>query len=192
MFNGVINFIGTIIDKNKNYFQINTPLSFKTEIGESIACSGVCLTVIKLMENSIVFEVSDATLSCTNLGKWKSGAKVNLEPSLKVGDRIDGHFVLGHVDTTVNIKSLSLLKDGSHKLTIEPNLDFMKYITYKGSVALDGVSLTVNEVKHDKFFVNLLPYTFENTTFQYNKPGDRLNMEVDVLARYVNKAIHPN
>ena len=193
MFNGVIHFIGIIVLINKNQFHIHvsTDLFMKMKVGSSISCSGVCLTVIDFVDESIVVEVSDKTFSCTNLKKWKLDSRINLEPSLRVGDSIDGHFVLGHVDTTANIVELAQLKDGGYKLAVKSDINFIKYITYKGSIALDGVSLTVNNVINDIFYINLLPYSFDNTTFRYNKVGDELNMEIDVLARYVNNFVKP-
>lgn len=192
MFNGIITSIGNIIAVLKNIFHIKTNLSKKVKIGDSVACSGVCLTVIEVYEDMISVEVSSATFSCTNLTTWQVGSKVNLELSMQIGQRLDGHFVLGHVDTLVRLSDLSLLKDGCYKIILTSPENFTQYIAYKGSVALDGVSLTINETIDNNFSINLLPYTFNNTTFQYNRVGDKINMEVDMLARYVNRSLEYN
>ncbi len=188
MFNGIIVAIGIVVAATNGLFRIKTSLSSQVSIGSSVACAGVCLTVIEILDDIIVVEVSEATFSCTNLAAWKIGTYVNLELSLQVGGRIDGHFLLGHVDTTATITDIIRLKDSCYKLTLHTDNKWMKYIVYKGSVALDGVSLTINEVNDEIFSLNLLPYTYHNTTFQYNNIHDKLNMEIDVLARYTEKA----
>ena len=189
MFNGIITAIGTIIAASNGIFTIKTSLSSQVIIGSSVACSGVCLTVIEVINNSIVVEVSQATFSCTNLALWQVDTHINLELSMQIGARMDGHFVLGHVDTLVQITELNLLPDGCYKITLQAPYEWMKYIAYKGSVALDGTSLTINEVSDNIFSINILPYTFNNTTFKDNTVGDKLNMEIDVLARYTEKML---
>ncbi len=187
MFNGIINYIGIISLVRKNYYYVNSNLYESSKIGDSIACAGVCLTVIDIIDSNLVFEISNHTLSITNLQALKVGSRINLEPSLQFGGKVSGHFVLGHVDGYSIISNLTLLEDGCYKLTVQLlNSELIKYIVYKGSIALDGISLTVNEVKNNQFSLNILPYTFNNTTLQFNKINDKLNIEVDVLARYVH------
>ncbi len=190
MFNGIISFLGKIASINQSLFSItsNVPLE-DFSLGSSIACSGVCLTIIDFSDKHFFVEVSKVTLLCTNLGKWRLGSIINLEPALKVGQSLNGHFISGHIDCVVEILKILFLEDGCCKVIVKSPESFMKYIVCKGSISLDGVSLTINEVHESTFSVNLLPYTFKNTTFQYNKIGDKLNMEIDILARYAEKLI---
>lgn len=153
-------------------------------MGASIACNGCCLTVMDKGPDWFAVDVSGETLSKTTLGRWAVDTKVNLERSLKVGDELGGHIVSGHVDGVAEV--LSLREDGgSKRFTIRPPKDLAKFVAAKGSVALDGVSLTVNEVDAATFGVNIIPHTQAETTFGTLRAGDRLNMEIDVLARYV-------
>lgn len=188
MFNGIIEFIGRIINKDRQYFYIysNIPMD-RIKNGDSISCSGVCLTIINIEHKTFVCEVSDETFEHTNLAHWKINSKTNLELPLIIGDSLNGHFVLGHVDSTARLTAIVLLADGCYQFTMALSKNLMQYIVYKGSVTIDGVSLTINKVLNNTFFVNLLPYTWHNTTFQFNKTDDLLNIEIDSLARYANK-----
>jgi riboflavin synthase len=158
------------------------------ELGASIACSGVCLTVVDkatdMGGNWFAVEVSGETLSCTTLGNWEEGAEVNLERSLKIGDELGGHFVSGHVDGVALVTDISPQGD-SLLYTFEAGNDLIPYVAAKGSLALDGVSLTVNWVEGRRFGVNIIPHTQNSTTFGALQSGDRLNLEIDMLARYV-------
>lgn len=155
-----------------------------TKVGASIACSGVCLTVVEFAEDWFSCDVSGETSSCTTLGDWKSGSAVNLERSLKVGDELGGHLVLGHVDGVARI--VERQADGSSiRFSFDAPHDLARFIAPKGAAALDGVSLTINEVDRDRFGVNIIPHTAEQTTFGAAQPGDHVNLEVDMLARYV-------
>lgn len=160
----------------------------KIDIGASIACSGACLTVVDKGHdngsNWFAVDVSDETLSKTSIGDWKDGAAVNLERSLKLGDELGGHIVLGHVDGVATIESIKPEGD-SIRFTFKAPAELAKYIAPKGSITLDGVSLTVNEVDGASFGVNLIPHTQEVTTFGEAKAGQKINLEIDVLARYV-------
>jgi len=158
------------------------------ESGASIACSGVCLTVVEKGADKdgdwFAVEVSGETLSCSTLGEWKEGTPVNLERSLRLGDELGGHMVSGHVDGVARVADISPQGD-SLLYTFEAEDDLMPYMAAKGSVALDGVSLTVNWVEDGRFGVNIIPHTRDCTTFGALQPGDRLNLEIDMLVRYV-------
>ena len=153
-------------------------------IGASISCSGICLTLKKISNNTLFFDVSDETREKTNFSTWKVGSLINLEKSLKVGDELGGHFVYGHVDTTAVIRSIEKI-NGSYKITLNLNRDFLKYFASKGSVSIDGVSLTVNDVDKDFFTVNIIPYTWTHTSFKNYNIGTVVNIEIDILARYL-------
>lgn len=154
------------------------------ELGASIACSGCCLTVVEKGANSFDVDVSGETLDKTNLGDWQVGDAVNLERSLKVGDELGGHLVYGHVDGVAEIVA-SRPEGGSVRWRFRAPEELARYIAPKGSVALDGVSLTVNEVEGREFGVNIIPHTATVTRFGHYRVGDRVNLEIDVLARYV-------
>ncbi len=172
--------IDVINDNNRNSnFNINT-----LTIGASISCSGICLTLKKVSNNTLFFDVSDETRDKTSFSTWEVGSLINLEKSLKVGDELGGHFVYGHVDTTAVVSSIEKI-NGSYKITFNINRDFLKYFASKGSVSVDGVSLTVNEVDNDFFTVNIVPFTWSNTSFKNYKTGTIVNIEIDILVRYL-------
>lgn len=158
--------------------------------GMSISCSGICLTVIDFnkSENGYVFDVyvSKETLSKTNLGNLIEGDHINIEKSLSLGDEMSGHIVQGHIDGVVKIKNIESIGD-SKKFCFGVDSNLVKFIASKGSVSLDGTSLTVNHVNDTEFEVNFIPYTLEHTTWKYRNIGDLVNLEVDILARYVLK-----
>jgi len=154
--------------------------------GDSIAVEGVCLTAIELSSDRFVTEVSSETVRCSTLGELEPGDAVNLETSLKVGEQLGGHFVFGHVDDTVEITQFESIGDG-HELTVEFSEKYIPYIARKGSVALDGISLTVNQVDTRELTVRIIPHTFQNTTLGEKSVGDSMNLEVDMLARYVER-----
>ena len=157
-------------------------------VGDSVACAGVCLTATKVLDGSFSCYVSPETYRLTNLSVLKVGDKINLEPSLKVGDRLDGHFVQGHVDCTACILDVTQDAD-SWVFRFELPTSVSRYVAGKGSICLDGVSLTVNGVDDKSFWVNIIPYTFKNTTFCQKKPGDYVNLEVDMMARYIDRLL---
>ena len=160
--------------------------------GASIACSGVCLTLVgqgvDQGANWFAADVSGETLSRTTLGDWAPGTAVNFERPLKLGDELGGHMVSGHVDGVAVVKDRRA-EQGSLRFTFQASPELAKFIASKGSVALDGVSLTVNEVEGDRFGVNIIPHTAERTTFGALQPGDPVNLEVDLIARYVARLI---
>ena len=172
--------VNVINDNNSdNDFNINS-----IAIGASISCSGICLTLKKVLNKTLFFDVSDETREKTNFSNWKVGSLINLEKSLKVGDELGGHFVYGHVDTTAEIRSIEKI-NGSYKITLSINRKFLKYFASKGSVSIDGVSLTVNDVDKDFFTVNIIPYTWTHTSFKNYNVGTVVNIEIDILARYL-------
>lgn len=189
MFTGLIQDIGTIraIDDTRGdvEFEIETNIDLsRVKMGASICCSGCCLSVTEKSDNSFKVDVSKESLDKTNLGTWKIGTHINLEPSLKLGDEMGGHIVSGHVDTTTEI--IDIQKEGdSHRLKIALPKNFEGFIASKGSVAIDGISLTVNEVGQTHFGVNIIPHTWAHTTLADRKVGDKINIEIDMLARYV-------
>lgn len=190
MFTGIVSDIGTVISKKEEkdiLFGIETKYDLSnTETGSSISCSGVCLTIKKIDKTIFYVNVSRETFECTNIKEWEKNKKINLERPLKINDEIGGHIVSGHVDATSEIKSIESI-EGSYKLNIAIPEKLQKYITKKGSITLEGVSLTVNEAEDDIFSVNIIPFTWEKTTFQYMKAGDKVNLEIDILARYIEK-----
>ena len=152
--------------------------------GASIACSGACLTVVDKGTDWFAVDISKETLDHTILGGWKIGSKINLERSLCLGDELGGHIVSGHVDGVATVVSVKDEGD-SRRLSIEVERPLSRFIASKGSIALDGISLTVNEVDGTVFGVNIIPHTWERTTLAAVAPGSRLNVEIDMLARYV-------
>lgn len=157
-------------------------------VGDSIAVNGACLTVTAKAEKAFSADVSAETLARTTLKNLKSGDKVNLEKSLRVGGFVGGHFVLGHVDTTGRILSRTQ-KSGSLILAVEIDDKLLRYIVEKGSVTIDGISLTVNKLEKGRFYVNIIPHTAANTTLMEKKEADWVNIETDVLGKYVEKLL---
>jgi len=153
-----------------------------TKIGDSIAVNGVCLTVVSTGNNSVSFEVIDTTRKNTNLGLLKTGQAVNLERSLKLGDRLSGHFVSGHIDCLGLVRRKSL-RNGSFEFEILIPAAFMRYCLPKGSIALDGISLTLANARANIITVCIIPHTLKNTTLNYKGPSDKLNVEFDILAK---------
>lgn len=196
MFTGIVTDIGRVRsreDRGDVRFVIATSYdSGSIDMGASISCAGACLTVVaKGLDESgnwFAVDVSGETLSKTTLGDWKEDTPVNLERALRLGDELGGHFVLGHVDGVGKIVSRKPEGD-STRFVFEAPADLAKYIAPKGSVVIDGVSLTVNEVEGNRFGVNIIPHTAEMTTFGRRQVGDSVNLEVDALARYVARLL---
>ena len=157
-------------------------------IGASIACSGCCLTVLEKGADWFAVEVSAESLAKTHLGDWKLGSRLNLELSLKLGDELGGHLVYGHVDGAGTMVSLTP-EGGSVRFVFEAPADLARFIAAKGSVAVDGISLTVNEVDGNRFGVNVISHTQAVTTLGQARTGQRVNLEVDMLARYVGRLL---
>jgi riboflavin synthase len=187
MFTGIIQDIGVVKSVEKTgdtRFVIGTGLDLSlTAIGASVACGGACMTVVEKGADWFAFDASAESLSKTMLGSWQAGQRVNLEPSLKMGDELGGHMVSGHVDGLARV--LSVVKEGdSHRVQLEVPDAFKAFIAPKGGIAIDGVSLTVNAVDGARFGVNIIPHTWAVTTLSDLKGGDFVHFEVDMLARY--------
>ncbi len=193
MFTGIITDVGTVtrIEPRDGaaLYEIATKLPVENiAIGASIACSGVCLTVIEKGASSFMVQVSNATLDRTVLGEWHVGTPVNLEPALKLGDELGGHMVTGHVDGLAKLERI--IPDGaSHRLVLTVPDNLAPMIATKGSVTLDGVSLTVNMVDGVRFSVNIIPHTWAVTTLGRAKAGQAVHVEVDVMARYIARQL---
>jgi riboflavin synthase len=195
MFTGIITDIGTVRAVapagagSDTRFEIATAYDTGAIVlGASICCSGACLTVVKTGPGWFAVDASAETLACTTLGAWRAGTRINLEQALKVGDELGGHIVSGHVDAVATVVGRRE-EGGSVRFEVEVPEAFARYVAPKGSVALDGVSLTVNEVAGRRFGVNIIPHTQRHTTFEGVGPGGHVNMEVDVLARYVARQL---
>lgn len=188
MFTGIITDIGTITElKQEGDLRVRISCNYDTagiDMGASIASDGVCLTVVDLGADWYEVQVSRETVDLTNLGDWKVGRRVNLERALKVGDELGGHIVSGHVDGVAEVIALHDEGD-STRVTLRAPLALAKFIAPKGSVALNGTSLTVNEVDNCDFGINFIPHTKIATTWGDAVVGDRVNLEIDTLARYV-------
>jgi riboflavin synthase len=189
MFTGLVTDIGEVVRCDGGALSLTTSFALSaSDVGASICCDGCCLTAtaIRAESGQTVFDVdvSNETLSCTTLGSWRLGRRVNLERSLKVSDELGGHIVSGHVDGIGTV--VSIAEDGdSRRFTFEADKALLRFIAEKGSIAVDGTSLTVNAVTADSFAVNLIPHTLTNTTWGRKKQGDQVNIEVDIFARYV-------
>ena len=188
MFTGIITDIGRIRTlENRGDLRARIETGYDTagiDIGASIACDGVCLTAVALGGDWFDVDISAETVSKTNIGDWAEGGRINLERALKVGDELGGHIVSGHVDGVAEVVAMRDEGD-STRVTFRAPEDLARFIAPKGSVALNGTSLTVNEVAGRDFGVNLIPHTQEVTTWGLVKQGDRINLEIDTLARYV-------
>ena len=191
MFTGIITHLGKIealkqSSKKDLLLKISVAgkINRKLTIGCSIACNGICLTLIEQKKSLLSFQASKETCDKTTLANWKIGEEINLEFALRAGDEFGGHMVLGHVDGTAKILAIQSIKD-SKKFTFAVKKELMKFIAEKGSVTLNGVSLTVNEVEKNSFSINLIPHTIANTAFKHEASGDLVNLEIDVIARYV-------
>ena len=193
MFTGIITDIGTVksVDKSGGDTRLGIKTSYDLsgiDLGASIACSGCCLTVVEKKDDIFFVQVSAESIAKTNIGSWEQETRINLERALKVGDELGGHIVSGHVDGLAKLVSVASEGD-SHRLIFEAPIDLAKFIAQKGSVALDGVSLTVNEVEGNNFGVNIIPHTWENTTICDRRVGDFVHLEIDMLARYMARMI---
>ena len=194
MFTGIIKDVGHIVDVDVNVagdrtFRIETQLDLTpVPLGASVACNGVCLTVIEKGDGWFKVDISNETLGVTTLRYLGLGSTLNIEPSLKLGDEMGGHLVMGHVDCIGKVVTRNI--DGqSVRYEIEIPADFTRYIAPKGSVAVNGVSLTVNHVAGQRFGINIIPHTASETTFADLETGDRVNIEIDTMARYVARLV---
>ena len=190
MFTGIISDVGEVRrvdDTGERRFEITTAYDLDTvAIGASICCAGCCLTVVEKAADWFAVEVSGETLSKTTLESWQAGTRINLERALRLGDELGGHLVSGHVDGVGRVSEMAEV-GGSAVIAFDAPAALARFIAAKGSVTVDGVSLTVNEVDGNRFGVNIIPHTQTATTLGALKAGDRVNFEIDVLARYVDR-----
>jgi riboflavin synthase len=195
MFTGIIQSFAFIqnIDLKNNIYNMKTNLDLNDcQIGSSICCDGVCLTITNILNDSFSVNIGEETIKKTNIFSWNKNIKINLEKSLKVGDEISGHFVYGHVDTTIELKKITKLQNSwEYKfslLSFAGDVDVKKFLAEKGSVAINGISLTVANLSEKYFNISVIPHTFMNTNLSTLKENDRVNIEFDPLARYIVKA----
>ena len=192
MFSGIIEELGELKNisrrGNLTLFKIQADKAcFDTKAGESISVNGVCLTVIKNEDKFLSFEVMPETLKITNLGYLRVKDKVNLERALKLGDRVSGHFVSGHIDCMGLIRNKNYIS-GNLSFEIAAPVQFMRYCLPKGSIAVDGISLTIADKKSTTLRVYIIPHTLKNTTLGFKGPSDKVNLEFDILAKKANPA----
>jgi riboflavin synthase len=194
MFSGIITDIGEIIniEQQKSHdllIYIRTSYNIKTiSIGSSISCNGVCLTVVSKKDDILSFDVSNETVSKTNFDGLNIGSKINLEQSLKMGDELSGHLVYGHVDGVGVVKKITQ-DNGSHILEIQVPDNMVKYLAKKASVTINGVSLTINDIKDNIIYINIIPHTWNVTNFANIEKGSKVNLEIDIIARYVEQLL---
>jgi riboflavin synthase len=189
MFTGIVTDVGrlrAVRETNRDLrFEVETSFDLSTiDMGASISHAGCCLTIVEKGEGWFAVEISGETLSLTTLGAWKQGDPINLERAARVGDELGGHIVSGHVDGVGEVVSIES-EGGSHRVKVRVPRPLHRFIAPKGSITLDGVSLTVNEVEDDIFGVNLIPHTWDVTTLGRLTPGATVNLEIDMLARYL-------
>lgn len=190
MFTGIIETLGTIQeikkDKNNIHVTINAPITNELQIDQSVAHNGICLTVVAIEDNSYTVTAIDETIQKTNLSDWKVGNSINLERAMKLGDRLDGHIVQGHVDQTGTC-IIAEQTDGSWLYTFEYDEKLNNITIEKGSITVNGVSLTVVNSKKTQFSVAIIPYTYEHTNFKYFVVGTKVNLEFDVIGKYISR-----
>ena len=193
MFTGLIETVGTIVrvEKSGSAATLSASARFTDDavrIGDSIAINGVCLTVTGMSGDVHIFDVSPETLERTSLRSARPGVRVNMERAMKISDRLGGHIVSGHVDCVATITQQRRIGDNTVFQFRVPR-ELIRFIASKGSVAIDGISLTVNSVEEESFSVNIIPHTAANTTLHQRKPGDEINIETDILAKYVDRLL---
>ena len=191
MFTGLVVEMGEIVsvtkrDSGARLFLKAESMSKDAQMGDSISVNGTCLTVVEIKGKTLGFDMSDETLKSTNLGSLRAKDRVNLEPSLRLDSRLGGHFVTGHIDGVGIIRSKSVTGD-VYKIVIGAGNDITRFLVEKGSVAVDGISLTVVEVLSNGFSIVIIPHTAALTTIGFKGPGDTVNIEVDILGKYVSK-----
>ena len=185
MFTGLVEQMGEVRTAGTR-LSVATPLAADLQRGDSIAVNGVCLTAVDIGDDSFEADVMEETLERSALGGLRAGDRVNLELALRVGDRLGGHFVQGHVDATGSVESVDQ-REHSRVVRVTAPAEVLRYVVEKGSIAIDGVSLTVVDVDGQGFSVSLIPETLERTTLGTVSPGDPVNLEVDMLAKYAVK-----
>lgn len=197
MFTGIVEALGTVVSVEKRgrdrRIVIEAPARFlkSAKLGDSIACGGVCLTVAGKRANRFTADVSVETLEATTAGAWRKGSRINLEPALTLAKPLGGHLVSGHVDGTGRLAGREV-EARSVRMTFALPKSLIRYVARKGSICVDGVSLTVNEAGEGGFGVNIVPHTLRHTTLGGLAPGDPVNLEVDLIARYLERLLKGN
>jgi riboflavin synthase len=191
MFTGIIESVGEVVSLAQTAeggrLSLKVPFAGELVVGESVAVNGCCLTVTEVVEGVAAFDLLGETLRVTNLGKLGAGGNVNLERAVRVGDRMSGHFVQGHVDCVSEIRAMEGRGD-DHRVEVTLPTDFARYVVHKGSIAIDGISLTIAELGEDSFSVWIIPHTFEVTNLGGKAVGDAVNLEFDVIGKYAQRA----
>ena len=189
MFTGIIEELGVVKSAGSRLVVECRAVLSDAQPGSSIAVNGVCLTALDLTPHSFAADLAPETLARTNLGDLTAGSRVNLERPVTLATRLSGHLVQGHVDATAELVSLEELREGNWWLKARVPADLDRYLVHKGSIAIDGISLTIAALENAIVGVTVIPHTYANTTLGYAKPGSRLNIEVDVLAKHVEKLL---
>ncbi len=189
MFTGIVTHLGRVLERTPEQLKLSLPEDLQLEIGSSLAVNGTCLTATQLNANTMIADVSPETWRKTMLGDLNLDDVVNLERPSKIGDTLDGHYVLGHVDTVGEVVSIEPEAD-SYLFTFRVNASEDRYLVEKGSIALDGISLTIFNVNQGQFTVAIIPHTFEHTNLHNKQPGDPVNIEFDVLGKYTEKLLN--
>ncbi len=187
MFTGIIEEVGMVGQSGARMHVLCRVVLEDAALGSSISVNGTCLTVVQLDPDGIWMDLSPETLARTNLGELSRGSLVNLERPVAVGDRLSGHIVQGHVDGTAEFLDIQPLEDGNWWLRIRVPSELERYMIMKGSIAIDGISLTIAALENSILSVAIIPHTYQATGLRAKKPGDRLNIEVDLIAKYVEK-----
>lgn len=190
MFTGIVEDLGKVHGiyniKNGVRLVVSSTLTDELKLGDSVAVNGACLTVTEKNRDTFSVDVSFETLNRTNIGSLSTGSMVNLERALKLSNRLDGHIVLGHVDTTAKVININRVGN-FYVLSIAIDTYTFEHSVEKGSIAIDGISLTIAELNNNSLNVAIIPFTYKNTNLKYKKPGDKLNIEVDIIGKYVEK-----
>lgn len=192
MFTGLVEEVGKIksVERGGSLLKIECSKVIEdVKEGDSVAVNGVCLTVVAVGDNCLSFDVSPETLKRSNLSRLRTGSAVNLERALRVGDRLGGHILQGHVDTVVRVLGMRRERGGFYRFSFELPYNFRTLVVEKGSIGIDGISLTVAEVKGNAFSVAVIPHTYENTNLRERKVGDRVNVEFDIIGKYVRAMV---
>jgi len=195
MFTGLIEDLGTVrglqLSGNGGQLTVATALpTAELTLGESVAVNGACLTVVSIDVGSFAADVSPETLTCTTLGALKPGGRVNLERAMRLGDRLGGHLVSGHIDACAAVTAIQ--RDANAiRFSVRFPSEIARYLVPKGSVTIDGISLTINSVENDTFSVAIIPHTLAMTTLQFRQPGYKVNIETDLIGRYVERLLSP-
>ncbi|MBV8820087.1 MAG: riboflavin synthase [Acidobacteriaceae bacterium] len=192
MFTGIVEEVGTVEQPGARMRVVCRQVLDGSKIGSSIAVNGTCLTAVEIDASGFGMDLSPETLARTNLGDLRAGDLVNLERPLALGDRLSGHLVQGHVDGTGKFRRMDALADGNWWLAVEVPPELERYMILKGSVTLDGISLTIAALEGNVVMVAIIPHTYEQTNLRKRFPGDRVNVEADMFAKYVEKMMAAN